>query len=1031
MTRINIDFSSILQPIKDAQNELTKLLTQMQEASKMSQGLSSGMRSGGSPRFSSIQAAGNYTKNMKAIHGDNVIQMPGVPHSNLDPSQHVSSSVNNPIAQAARANVSSNLDPVGIARAYNSNAEAQRSAPARGQLIAGLTGSSDTSLKYIGESLKESSQAAAKAMKEVAAMQKTMLDANGRLIKDNTDAQKKLADLTKEANKLQEQSNALEAEANDAFKNSGGGGGSGGSGGRGGIRGVFDKMGGLPGLSNLAAAASVGLQAFGQIKSNDVFAELQARGSNIQAQQALYHQQMSAAAPMSGRDILRNYGNLMAPDLVGSNSYIGTGGLGRAQNAALNIQNKELSSSRLGALSNLATSTLAGIGMGAGAGAAFAGLGAVPGAVLGGIMGLGRGIMGLSDNKYIQSQGGLAGYIPGAFGGESQRQRNLFEANQRLQSIQMAQQIQNQELDRPEMERRARGLDIRTAVLSAQLSGTSLVGGRSANGLNMMAGINLGKESGEQSLLRQNAQGLIDSSIGVTGSKNVIGGGGFFSPGTETATTTGITDSRHYNQGVEQLKKLTKRTESIADRAARNAADILMNPAEYGQMTNMWQSYGGKESEARGLAKLRFAGVGSAEQLGAQMFGLQSSTNKPISLEDFKKTLSEGVSNGFSSAPLMQAFMGTLTQLSQSMGVNDVNKVGGELGMLSSSISVTGKGGMRSLREAAQAMSSVASYSGQVNGPVGMMKTLAGASSGMTIQSGLSVANTMNSSQLMEARDAMQQMANSKDPAATLAQLEKSGKVTTDTARMIRLNKGNYGQAATALTRMADASTAQARGMINLGLGGNLSKLTDEFKAIVGKGGKLTASEKERLKEIEASVSAATEGSGIDRNAALLMLKDSAFSGMSETQKTAAMRSLRGSGSDIAKAQAEGEAKAKSNTFLAAQVSLNARLGTEAAIGAGGFASQEMINDAVKGLNTDEAGLKKRLGIKDSQKLKAEDISGLMAQGAGQVNTVNIGGFATSALNQFGTAMSMALGKAIKSDGYTDSSPGVRTQESP
>jgi len=1026
MSKINIDFNSILQPIKDAQNELTKLLSQMQEASKASQSMAAGIRSSGGSRFSSIEAAGNYVKNMRSIHGDNVIAMPGVPLSNLDPSQHASSpttSPTNPIAQAARANVSSNLDSVSFARALNTSFDLQKSAPNRQAMINNLQKGDQVS-KYFGNQMSDIGTESANLQKQIADLSKQALDSNGREIKANTEANKKLQEAISQLNKTNDKLASIQDEANKYLKGAGGGDGGGPT--RGMFGRAFNAIGGIQGASRIGAVGLAGGQIYNTIQRADVFAELQARGNTIGAQNALYHQQMSAAAPASGRDMLRAYGNLMAPDLVGSNSFIGTNGLSNARMAATNIQAKELATERTGAVLGVLGSMATGAVGGAVAGTIIPGLGNVTGGIIGGIGGLVSGIAGLSGNKYVQSQGGVAGYTLGLAGPQADRQRRLFESSQLAQAVQLSQQIQEQELNRPEMERRARGLDIRTAAMSAMLAGTSLVGGRSVNGLDMMAGTSLSRVGQEISGIRNNY------------SPEVVMPRRPSAREMELMPVTGAQDLMSYNLATvrstgramdiaRQERAIEARKAAIGDRAARTAADLLMDPAEFGQTANMFMAYGGRRQDAYSFAKMRFAGVGGSEQLASQMFGLQSSTNTPLQLSEFKKVLSEGVAAGFSSAPLMQAFMGTLTQLSQSLGTTNVNALSGDLNMMSAGLSVTGKGGMRSLREAAMAMSSMGSYTGQTSGVVGMMKTVAGYSGGLSIQSGLSVANTMNSAQLTETRDSLEKIANSSDPQKTLNELERSGKISKDASRIARTNMANVGGAARALGAMADASQAQIRGVVNLALGGSTTfgDISKRMGALMQqKGGTRT----EEFKNLEAQLSVAIEGSGVDRNAAFMMARDAAFSGMSVEQRASATRNLRASGGEFGQAQREGEARAKTDKFLAAQKSLNARLGTEAAIEAGGFASESTISGVAKDLGTDAAGLRKRLGLGEKDKIRSEDLAGLAAQGAGAVNTVNIGGFASSALNSLGLAFSIALNKGESAKSYTGTAAGVKPE---
>jgi len=1028
MSKINIDFNSILQPIKDAQNELTKLLSQMQEASKASQSMAAGIRSSGGSRFSSIEAAGNYVKNMRSIHGDNVIAMPGVPLSNLDPSQHASSPTTspiNPIAQAARANVSSNLDSVSFARALNTSFDLQKSAPNRQAMINTLQKGDQVS-KYFGNQISDIGTESANLQKQIADLSKQALDSNGREIKANTEANKKLQEAISQLNKTNDKLASIQDEANKYLKSGGGGGGGSGGNGPSMFGRAFNAIGGIQGLAKIGAVAGSALSAYGEYVQRDATSVLNTNTNIGSAQQALFQQQMSAAAPMSGRDILRNYAGLMASDIAGRNSYLGVGGFGRAQTEAQRIQAQRLSGSGLsfgGGLfgsmaagaatgagySTVASSLLAATGVGLPFAAASTGIMAAGGALLAG----GGYLLG-NNNEYMRSKGNVLGIL-GTEGG--QRAANLYKSERMLEEVNLSKQMQENELNSGEMSRRASGLDIRTSALRAQLAGTSLVGGRSMNGLNAMAGVDLGQVSSRLSGRATANEAMLElvKSIPPDTTTKYVAGGSLFRPQSMAIASSAGTarlkmldnaniqyDLENQSIGNERLK--------YANAAANVAKDTLMDPSEYGQTGNLLTSVIGRKArdrETTEFAKMRFAGVGSTEQLASQMLGLQSSTNTPLSLSEFKKTLSEGVSAGFSSAPLMQAFMGTLTQLSQNLGVTDVNSTARDLKMLSTGLSVTGVGGMRSLREASSAIGSINAYTGQSAGVVGMLKTVAGYSAGVGLQSGLGVLNTMNMSQLNETRASLEAISNSSDPQRTLNELEKSGKISLEAARMARLNINNVGGAARAASAMADAAQAPIRGMINLSLGGK-----GTFKDISARMGKLMLTkggmQSEEYKTLEAQLSTAIEGSGVDRNSAFIMAKESAFSSMTSEQRRSAEINMSGSQNAFRKAQRAGEAAAKADDFLAAQKSLSARLGVEAALGVGGNASNDSITEAARGLGISVPALKEKIGGKGATNIKASDLAAFMSESAGQTNTVNIGGFSTTALSQFAIAVARA-----------------------
>lgn len=1050
MSKINIDFNSILQPIKDAQNELTKLLSQMQEASKASQSMAAGIRSSGGSRFSSIEAAGNYVKNMRSIHGDNVIAMPGVPLSNLDQSQHASSSTTsptNPIAQAARANVSSNLDAVSFGRALNTSFDLQKSAPNRQAMINNLQKGDQVS-KYFGNQMSDAAGESASLQKQIADLSKQALDSNGREIKANTEANKKLQEAISQLNKTNDKLASIQDEANKYIKNGGGGGGGDGGGPEdsgGLLRRGYRKIGGARGIGAIAALAGGALNAYGEFVQKDATSLLNTNTNLASAQQALFQQQMGAAAPMSGRDILRNYGDLMSRDTVGRNSYLGTGGFGRAQAEAKAIQAQRLSGSTTSFFGGLVASAGAGAVAGVsaaslpaalvaatGLGAPIAALGATGLGALGAVA-AGGSYLYKNASEYLKSKGGYAGII-GTDAGK--RAKDLYRSGLMSEEVSLSKQMQENELDSIQNLRRASGLDIRTAALRVQMTGTSMVGGRSMNALNAMAGVDLGKLSDTLSVQSQINEARLEAvrSLPPETRTAFVSGGTFFRPESKAVQVAVSSSAARMRQMDDALVQYNTTNEGIANqklaaanRAAATAKDTLMDPSEYGQTGNLLTSVLGRKAsgaETTAFAKMRFAGVGSTEQMASQMLGLQSSTNSPLSLAEFKKTLSEGVSAGFSSAPLMQAFVGTLTQLSQNLGVTDVNTTARDLNMLSSGLSVTGTGGMRSLREASAAMGSINAYTGQSAGVVGMLKTVAGYSAGVGLQSGLGVMNTMNISQLNETRASLEKIANSPNPQQTLNELEKSGKISLDAARMARLNINNVGGAANAARAMSDAAQAPIRGLVNLALGGKSA-----FKDIAGRMGQLMLTKggmkSEEYKTLEAQLSTAIEGSGVDRNSAFIMAKEAAFSGMTSEQRASAERNMSGSKGAFAKAQRAGEATAKSDEFLAAQKSLSARLGVEAALNVGGNASDDSLASAAKGLGMSVPQLKEKIGGKGATSVRASDLAAFMSESAGQTNTVNIGGFSTLAISQFAMAVAKGNGEADRAKEIAANAPGA------
>lgn len=992
MARIDLDLNNLLKPIKEAQEQMSKLLSQMQEASKIGSGMSSGIKTQG-------VTPGNlssYLKNLQQARMDaaasNVIQFPGAPLSNLASNQQVSSSTlapQNPIAQAARANVSSNINPLSVAEAYNANLSINRSTGQRQEIINKLGKSEDPGVKFLGESLKTAVEDAQNAFKEFRELSKQMLDSNGKIIKDNTEVQKQVAEKLAQANKLQDQANSLQSELNKFAKNNGGGGGGDGPGS------LFNRIGGWRGAALIAGAiGGAGLSvggAYARAYQQDVFANLQAGSAIANANNITFQQQMGAAAPMSGRDILRNYGNLVAPDVIGNGGMIGTGGFRRALAAGSNMQAQEVSSSFFNGLLGIGGSAfrqgLTGAVIGGEAGSIIPGIGTIGAAAAGGILGLGSGlasgISNFADSKYIQQRGGMASFLPG-FGNEAQRQRNLFGARYIEQQAQLAQQIQDQALSNPEAQRRAQGLDVRMATQQAQLAGTSLVGARSFNAFDYMTGTSAASFN---NMVDRQAQAIAKEGVPFVLRDR---------------------DPQSIARGM-----FAGNVGALAARAGKMAGDLMLDSTELTGMGNMWQAFGGKGSEVGSLARLRFAGLGSAEQLGGQMFGLQSSTNRPLSIEDFKKALAEGVSAGFTSAPMMQAFMGTLTQLSQALGVADVNKASNTLNLMSAAMSTSGVGGLRSLREGAAAMASLGNYTGQGSGVVGMMKTMAGVGMGMGGAQGGNIANTMNSAQLNEARDALAQIAGAADPQAKLNQMEKAGTIKKDTARLARLNMGNIGGAAQALGAMADASQSQLRSIVNLTLGrGGIQAETSSIADMLRSGRSMKEIVKsDAFKDIDARITNAMQASGVDRNAGTLMVYEDALRSLSpEERKDFERRGGIARFKELADRETSGAGVARSNKFLQAQKSLTARLGAEANISAGGFLSDqsESVQGAAKDLGMSVSELKKAMGIAESGRIKSEDLTGFLMNRTGQGGTQTmITGFTTTALNQFAAAVKL------------------------
>ena len=1026
MARIDLDFSSILKQVKDAQESMKQLVQQMQEASRLSGSLSSGIRTQGKMPEGISGFAGalrNIQQARMDAAGAQVINFPGAPVSNLTPGQQLSSSTlmpQNPISQAR--NVSSNLNPFGVAQLYNSNLALQNSSADRSNLIGKFGGSSDPGLKFLSDSLKSASEEASKAFKEYGELAKQMYDENGKLIKENSEVQKELAKKMDAANKLQDNANKLQADMAAFMKNGGFNGGGGGP------PTLFQRVGGWGGIGIMAAGAlgafGTAASIHGNIATQDVFAGLNANQSIAGANQLAFQQMMGGSVPMSGSDVLRHYGNIVSRDTIGSGSFLGTQGYGNAQNAASNIQANERSASMWSAIGGIASSTVAGAGAGlalakipaiaaaaSGVGIPLAAIGTAGSMAIGGGLGLARGLYSASNSLFGQSMGGTAGLGMGMiYGDEAKRQRQLYGANYMQQQGGLIRQMQDQELSSIENSKRARGLDIVMSAEASRFAATSMLGARASSGLEFFSS----SRGGEYSNLRNQQradEALVAEQTATRGSLSLAGG---------------LAAGRmHIRRSQADQLRTTE-----GDSAAATAGYYMADPSDFANFKNTWQSVGGSGNDRtiQQLALMRMGGIGSVEQMSGQMFGLQGATNRGMSIDDFKKAVSEGVASGFTTAPMMQAFMSTMTQLSQTLGVSDVNKVSSDLGFMSSAMSVSGVGGMRSLREGATAMASLANYTSQGSGVVGMLKAVAGTSGGISGASGGNMMSTMNSSELNEARDVAERISKSSDPQAELRRMEAGGQISRKTSLLLRnatQNGMSFGQAAQAIGATSDASSAQLRGAINLSLGNGgyqdaRGKLADMMRQVSS--GKMTMKQlvtSEAFKNMDARLSNALQADGVDSNAAIPMLYEDAMRSMSDSDREAFSKvgssaSLR----NLSLQVNQGASAARSNRFVQAQKSLSARLAADAKLDmSGNFADGDAtLQSVAKQLNMKDVGeLRRAMGVGEGQQVKASDLTAyLMAQSPKEGSQVSISSFTTQALNQFAAAVRMGTNKDPK-----------------
>jgi len=176
-----------------------------------------------------------------------------------------------------------------------------------------------------------------------------------------------------------------------------------------------------------------------------------------------------------------------------------------------------------------------------------------------------------------------------------------------------------------------------------------------------------------------------------------------------------------------------------------------------GQMKTTEQAV--NDSAFNRLNRMSLAGVGSFEQLTGNVTALSqisggSTRNNEKQLETI---LAKGVEAGFNSSRLSQSLVQTTTEIAAGLNLRNVSGVATTV-LDTARVIGGGKADERTMKDAAASIQQYAQFTGQKEGPMGMLNMANALRAGFTPGKGLSTALNMNEMQVKDMQQRIQQL---------------------------------------------------------------------------------------------------------------------------------------------------------------------------------------------------------------------------------------------------------------------------------
>lgn len=732
MTRINVDLSDLLAPIKQMREEIQKMNEALRGTVQLQAQMAAQQRQAVNKYSPTTAGLAQEIRDRVATRGgptDNVYSIgtgAPVPPSNINP---IGLPTPSNAWQANNILNQRNFAPSYAGALANQAAfGTQSSVREREDLIKGLGAQNDKSFQMMRGLLLQQTQKFSDLEKTLTQQTGNLkLDASGKIIDATAEELEKLTETVKELNKANRELASVQEAAAEKLKTAPPGGGDGG-----GFRGWWERNGasGLQIAGGLLTAAGMGMKLYGAYQGMQAIGTSQILGaysqipSNVGAAQSLAFQRyMTQVAPTTGMQMVEAFGNLLTPGekpfkFLGINNRKFTQQYGqRTVEEERALSQQQADESVFGAAGSTAIKTgltaavaipilkaagkillKGGLKAATGAGLAATGVGMIPGLALAGysiydtvtdIMNLTKTIQQSRTGKAGEEKGGVF-TLPGGeliYGKDrattgAMLARTKAETGFSLMSQQAERSVIDAELQTIRARKLAMGLDENLAAFRMQTAATAMAGGAAVTGFE-----------------------------------------------------------------VFQNSRLTDRQKTaIADRYAKLGYSI----PEVGQIYNTYAGIMGTTQGAGALLGLSRAGVGSVEQLAGNVLGISAVSGKQGDVKQLENVLAKAFEAGLRGAPSIQRFSQAAMEMSTALKLQSATGAANILSTVTSAMRGDKGSAAMYMEEARSGLAGLAAATGARTGLMGGLKVLSAASQGLS-QSSMGLAFESNLIQVQEA----------------------------------------------------------------------------------------------------------------------------------------------------------------------------------------------------------------------------------------------------------------------------------------
>lgn len=735
MSRINVDLSELLAPIRQMREEIQKMNDALRQTVQMQAQMAAHQRQTANSYGPTTAGAALQIRDLMAARGgptSNVYSIgtgSPIPPSNINP---MGSPLGSPLPSAQWQ---LSRGGIGIASAFAGQAGFQNDLAAkreREEAVKILSGSANTTAKILLDVSKKFEQERAAASETLKRATDEYGKASEAGAKDLAKFAKELDQAAKTFNKVNQKAEQFSETLDDFIKRGGPGGGGGGPGG--GPPSFREMWGGLSGsekasaiVGGLAKVASIGFKGYGEYQGfkalgmeQDVSVRSGLSRDIVAVNQARYQEHMAQVAPTTGEQFLRAYGNLLTP---GKNTfkYLGVANRGRLQTEAAHYANLDRQAEKARVDEEF-----------------YKGAGGAAGAV--GAAGLGTFLASQGGRQLIQTQlakiaakagagtllgsvaPGIGNLLGGAVGGTLAVGSAIYAGYQGYQLYKTSQQ---------------RAATTRTGL---EEGGTSFAGAPEmaigGQQIAKMAEVEHLKEQYRQEELstfqaRRLSMGIDENLAAMrmrTAATSMAGGAAV--------------------SGFEMFKNMPEaRANAITDRYARLGYSV----PEVGQIYNTYAGMTGTTQGANRLLGLSRAGVGSVEQMASNVLGISAVSGKQGDTKQLENIFAKAFEAGLKGAPAIQRFSQAAMEMSQALKIQSASGAAGFLSQLTGAMRGSSGSAMMYMEEAKSGLAGLAGATGATTGLMGTLKVLAGAGAGLTMGTGLGLASRSNVVQVQEA----------------------------------------------------------------------------------------------------------------------------------------------------------------------------------------------------------------------------------------------------------------------------------------